>query len=133
MEVAIMDAETTKEMCSHLEFLGYEVAHEGDLVARHDVHLNFLMRPLAGGILLAALVGGGDRAKRDRPGYLDFINSLNARARVARFYADEDSDLCIEAWYPDHYERSGFGAFMEVWNRDCMLLAATSEAVTYLR
>lgn len=129
-----MAASTVEQMGTHLEFLGYEVSRDDQLTkARHPRKLNFAMRPLAGGILFTAIFGCSEDAKRNRPGYLEMINSLNDKAVIARFYADKDSDFFIEAWHPDHYERAAFGAFMQVWDRDCGLMADHSEAAKFLR
>jgi len=88
----------------------------------------------AGGILFATIFACDDNAKRDRSSYLELINSLNNKAAIARFYADEDSDFFIEAWHPDHYDRTGFGIFIEAWDRDCALLAKSwLEASKYLK
>jgi hypothetical protein len=128
-----MGTKTIDQISNHLEFLGYTVAHEGNITsAKHNSRLGILMKPLGGGILFTTIFGGADHAKRDRIGYLELVNSLNNQAAVARFYADKDSDFIIEAWHPDAYDRTAFGVFMETWNRDCALLAE-SDAVKYLR
>ncbi|MCS7010573.1 MAG: hypothetical protein NZL98_04340, partial [Anaerolineales bacterium] len=75
--------------------------------------------------------GCSDNAKRNKLSYLELINSLNAKAAIARFYADEDFDFFIEAWYPNYYDRTGFGAFLETLDRDYRLLV-NSEADQYL-
>lgn len=126
-------ASTIEQMTTHLQFLGYETSQVDDATgARHPRKLNLLMKPLAGGVLFTAILGGNRNAKNKRSQYLDLINSLNNKAAVARFYADDDSDLFVEAWHPDWYERTAFGTFMEVWDHDCSLLLGDSEAVKYL-
>jgi len=121
-------------MAEHLQFLGYEIAREGELIlAKHPRKLNIVMKPLGGGILIAAFLACANEAKRDRPGYLDMINTLNARAVLARFYADEDSDLRMEAWHPDAYDRHTFGVFMDLWDRDSGLLLEAPGVKRYLK
>ncbi|HWP03413.1 MAG TPA: hypothetical protein VNL96_08155, partial [Gemmatimonadaceae bacterium] len=119
-----MIGETMEQMSRHVEFLGYEVTRDDKLVkARHTRKYNLIMKPLAGGVLFTCIFSGSENAHGDRAGYLELVNALNNRAGVARFYADKDSDLFVEAWHPDHYERGEFGEFMESWDRDCLLLA----------
>jgi len=128
-----MSVSTLEQIVTHLQFLGYEVSRDGDVTrAKHPRKFNVSIRPLAGGILFTTIFGCQDNAKRSKLGYLEMINSLNANAAIARFYADKDSDLFIEAWHPDYYERASFGAFMQIWDRDCNLLTANSEALKYL-
>ena len=128
-----MITNTLEQMSTHLQFLGYEIVRDDKLTrARHASKYNIILRPLAGGVLFTSIFGCSDNAKRNRAGYLDMINSMNNKAGVARFYADKDSDFFIEAWLPDHYDRTEFGAFLEAWDRDCGLLAE-SEAANYLR
>ncbi len=128
-----MIADTIEQMTTHLEFLGYEVSRDGDLTkARHPRRFNMVVRPLAGGVLFTAIFGASDNATRDRLGYLEMINALNANAGIARFYADKDADLFIEAWHPDYYDRADFGVFLEKLERDHHLLFG-AEGRKYLR
>jgi hypothetical protein len=128
-----MTTKALDSMLAHLEFLGYEVTQDGEIArAKHATRYNVSLRSFASGILLTRLFGANDTARQDKAGYLEFINSLNNKAAVARFYADKDMDLFIEAWYPDMYDRPSFGLFLEIWDRDCALMAE-SEAPKYLR
>jgi len=121
------------QISSHLQFLGYDVARDGEVVkAKHPQKLNILLKPLAGGVLFASIFRCSPLAKRDRLGYLNLINSLNNGAAVVRFYADKESNFFVEAWHPDNYDRAGFGAFMELWDRDCAQLLRSDEASRYL-
>lgn len=103
----------------HLEFLGYEITHEERFVrARHPLKPNLTVRTYGGGILHTAMWGCNDYAKEHSTEYLGWINGLNRDAAVVRYYADEDLDLFIEAWYPNIYERPHYGSFLEAWDRD---------------
>jgi hypothetical protein len=129
-----MSAGTLNRMAEHLQFLGYEIAREGELIlARHPRKLNIVMKPFGGGVLIASILACAGEAKRDRQGYLDVINTLNARAALARFYADEDSDLRMEAWHPDAYDRHTFSAFMGLWDHDSRLLLEVPKVARYLK
>jgi hypothetical protein len=129
-----MSAGTLDQMAEHLQFLGYEIAREGELIlAKHPRKLNIVMKPFGDGVLIASIFACADEAKRDRQGYLDMINTLNARAVLARFYADEDSDLRMEAWHPNAYDRHTFSAFMELWDHDSGLLLEAPKVERYLK
>lgn len=128
-----MSEDVMEQIGVHLEFLGYQVSKDGEIMrARHQSQPNFLVRRLAGGILFVSIFGCNDNAKKDRLGYLEMLNSLNDKASVARFYADKDSDLFIEAWYPDYYDRAEFGVFMQAWDRDILTLLMAG-AERYIR
>ncbi|MDI7275849.1 MAG: hypothetical protein QME94_07710 [Anaerolineae bacterium] len=129
-----MPTDTIGQMGTHLQFLGYDVSHEDErTIARHPQKLNFSMKSYGRGVLFTAIMSGSKNAQRNKPKYLEFINTLNTKAAVVRFYADEDCDLFLEAWYPDRYERTEFGALMELWERDCLLLVANAaDALAYL-
>lgn len=129
-----MSTDIIKQISDHLQFLGYEISPDGERVrAVHPRKFNILIRPLGGGVLFTAIFGCSSQAKIDRLGYLEVINSLNESAAVARFYADKDADLFIEAWYPDYYDRTEFGRFVDVWYRDCGLLSENTSLSKYLR
>ena len=121
------------QMVTHLQFLGFEVERDGDIVkARHRTRVNILLRDFRGGVLLTSIFGCQDNAKRNRSGYLDFINLMNQRATVVRFYADKDSDFFMESWYPGTYDRALFGGFLDLWEEDVARLAG-SDAQKYLK
>jgi len=120
---------------THLEFLGYAVEpqEEQRYAVSHTARVNFIMRPFAGGVLFTVYFKSSDQAKTEPLQYLGFVNALNQNAAVARFYADPDGDLCIECWHPSNYERSQFGHFIQMWNRDnSELLQERPELSTFL-
>jgi hypothetical protein len=111
------------KMVDHLSFLGYDMERKGQdespyVVASHEARPNLVLRNHAGGILIQSAFKSSDAAKADTEGYLSFMNSLNMKANVTRYYADNDWDFVIEAWHPDMYDRSAFGIFMDMWHRD---------------
>ena len=125
--MAILD-----DMVTHLQFLGYEVERDGDLVkAKHRTRVNILLRDFRGGVLLTSIFGCKDDAKTHSLAYLDLINRLNQQATVLRFYADKDSDFFMEAWHPGTYDRELFGSFLNLWDEDIARLAR-SDAEKFL-
>ncbi len=127
------EVKSLEPVLTHLEFLGYELERKEKIVlARHAKKLNLMVRSFAGGVLLTAILSAGPGAHRDRIGYLEMINGFNQEAAVVRFYADEDADLFLEAWYPDEYDRQAFGAFLELMERDHGLVFRNENAGRYL-
>jgi hypothetical protein len=127
---------TLDEVVTHLQFHGYDVTPKDQLrLARHAQKLNMTFRVNKGGILFTAFCGVSDQSKKDRKGFLEFINALNTKASVVRFYADADGDFTLEAWYPDHYERGLFGTFLDVWETETTLLlvAMGGDGLKYLK
>ena len=107
------------EFASHLEFLAYTVTeNEGAYTVEHETKPNFRFRAFSGGLLFSSAWRTSDVAKWETEGFLEFINTLNAKAAVARFYMDDDKDLIIEAWYPEQYEKAAFAHFLSLWERD---------------
>ncbi len=104
----------------HLEFLGYRVKEkpeaEGVYGATHDKRWHFVFNEQVGGIFFRSFVPTDDVATNAE--LESFVNDLHTKAIVARFYIDEDGDLAIEAWWPNIYERSAFGTFVDAWNQD---------------
>lgn len=114
-----MNTPTLDQMKTHLEFLGYQISQdEKRIMAHHNTKCDFTIRPLQGGFIFTAIFTGNQNAKGDKASFLDFINSLNNEAVLARFSADKDSDFFIEAWHPPSYERVAFAAFLDVLDQD---------------
>ncbi len=114
-----MENKTMEEISTHLQFLGYEaLPKEGFTIFKNPKKINFVVKPYKSGFLTQAIFSCTDSAKSDVAGYLRVLNTLNQNASVARFYADTDSDLIAEAWYPDMYAKDKFASFMECWDSD---------------
>lgn len=129
-----MGESTLDQISSHLAFLGYEITQRDESVrATHPTKYNLLLKPFRGGVLFACFFGGSDRARSDPGAFLEFINSLNAKAALTRFYADDDRDLVIECWHPDHYDRLLFGRFLDLLERDTGLLMEADRSQDFLR
>ena len=126
-------SEDLEQVRRHLEFLGYETTDEGEgrIAAKHASKPNFVARDFHGGCLLSAYFKAAPPALQNRAAYLEAINSINAPATIARFYADSDSDLAMEAFYSFPYERSAFGHFMELWDQD-FIRVLTSDIPKFL-
>lgn len=131
-----MSANTLDQIINHLQFLGYEITQKNELrIASCPKKMTANIRVFKGGILFTAFNRTESVAKSDVVGFLRFINTLNTNAAVARFYADKDFDLAIEAWYPDFYEKSKFGVFWDAWETDSfgLLVVNAEEAMKYLK
>jgi hypothetical protein len=130
--------DTLERIAEHLRYLGYAVepmTDNGVVIARHAAKMNLVIRARFGGILITTLNTGHETARTDRAAYLSYINSLNRKARVVRFYADDSGDLYMEAWHPDWYDRAQFGVFLETWERDTttLLFEFEEETTKYLK
>ena len=109
-----------EEAVNHLEFLGYTITRKEETTwAQHAVKLNITLKLYRQGLLLSSFLRADEKARVDRAGFREFINKLNEQASVARFYADGDGDLAMEAWFPDGaYERIRFGHFLSLREQD---------------
>lgn len=115
---------TINSMAEHLEYLGYSIDHDdasGERVflAVHPDRPKFVFRPFAGGVLFSlGFAINKAKVEANMEGISHFLNQLNKNATVMRCYTDEDSDIMVESYFPDYYEKSGFGVFVDLWQRD---------------
>jgi len=82
---------------------------------------------------LISIYGCEEAAKQDRPGYLEFINMANASAGISRYYAGQESDFFIEAWYSGEYSQIDFGRFLDLWDADFEKLTRVPGVERYLK
>ena len=137
------DESIVAKVSEHLGYIGYTVKKEqppagtnADVrIATHPQKLNILVRDFNNGVMVQTLLRGNDTAKAEVLEYLSFVNDLNRASAVVRWYADKDSDLLGEAWYPGPYDRTGFGVFFDSWHRDTesQLTRAADAAKRFLR
>jgi hypothetical protein len=121
------------EYKAHLEFLGYTVTDgEASLIARHDTNYNISVKSYNGGVLVVTFFGTTSKAKRDRVGFLEFLNGMNAGSVAARYYEDNEGDVIVEGWYPGAYDRANFGVFIEKFNLIGEELGGSDTAADYL-
>jgi len=113
-----------RKFLNHLKFLGYTIEErDGETFsAKHEWLLNMFIEEKPAGIFFYAWISGNTIAAIDKAGFLECVNSLNAKTIVLRFYADKENDLVLDAWYPKPYNRIGFAAFMDLLNHDMRLL-----------
>jgi len=124
------------QVTEHLKFLGYEITKDGDrLKAKHPKYFNLAIRKYKGGMLFTTYLGASSNAKRNRPAFLELVNSLNNDATVSRAYLDKDGDLTMEAWYPGSYQKTAFSLFMDEWSKDTaeQLQKKADEAIKFLK
>lgn len=116
---------------THLEFEGYDVSmNSSRMKATHDTELNFFIKKYRGGMLLTSFFGGNDYSTRNRKGFLDAINQLNAKAAASRYYIDSDGDLAIEAFYPGAYNKKSFANFLEAFELERTHLTDMGDDIT---
>lgn len=68
--------------------------------------------------MLSAEFGCRPDAKDALAEKLEFANSFNGKASVARAYVESDGDIMVEAWYPRAYVREDFGVFIDNFQND---------------
>ncbi|HSH01499.1 MAG TPA: hypothetical protein VLL52_03200 [Anaerolineae bacterium] len=118
----------------HLEFLGYEIRHEEKMSrAIHPRRWNLGVRDYKGGILFSSFLRSNDWAKSNQGDYVQFINGVNQKVALARFYVDDDGDFVMEAWWVGGYDRTTFGRFMEQWQEDTWGPLHTEEAAQFFQ
>ena len=100
------------EFFKHLEFLGYSVECEDDerdfWVARGGSHPGTLtIRPIEYGLLFLALypLPSGFECEH--------VNKLNKTSIVSRFVIADEDIIAQECFYPNNYNKQGFGKFMD--------------------
>jgi hypothetical protein len=112
-----MPAKQTRDIESHLEFLGYETEvsndEHGDTVsATSGTQPNLVVRSVKVGLIITIRWSGVDsRVLKNRDFYVA-MNEANAKAIFAKwFYQDVDGEVMINVETALHrYERQEFGA-----------------------
>jgi len=124
-----------QEIVDHLKFMGYQVTVGEDqdkIEVTHPVHLNFLLRPFRGGLLISTYFIATEYGKANRAEFVEFANELNVEAAAARYYIDKDGDLAIEGYYPGDYDKSRFQVFLDAFNLTQGQLAERGETLRKL-
>ena len=117
-----MEVSVITEMISHLEFLGYEITKkEGEppmFYLRHSDRTSIVISEDYPGYSFRTFMSVRAEVKNRHSKYLEFINQLNSRSIVARFHYRENLNLVASSWFPNNYEKTTFGRFMDCWNND---------------
>jgi hypothetical protein len=93
----------------HLEFFGYNcVFDENGVGAFHPTKPYLRCYPLGGDVALLSPFAINETAKKDRAGFLEFLNQANAKTGVCKYY-ENNGNLFIQATYVGEYERPRFG------------------------
>jgi hypothetical protein len=114
-----MPLQTMKQICDHLNFLGYEITKENKLtIAKHHRKMALFIEESLEIVMIASIFTSGEMAKSDKVGYLEFINSLNRDAFLTRVYIGMATNLIFEASFQGIYDKTTFGRFLEILDRD---------------
>lgn len=118
-------ADAVDQICTHLEFLGYEIARRdgGAVAAKHQTHFNVVFRQYPYGILFSVFFGINAEGKARKEHVSLRCNAFNKESRVTRAYLDEDVDLVLEATFPLIYDKTAFGVFIEAFNVDLRMFS----------
>ena len=107
-----------KEIERHLEFHGYTVKYEDDVLkAVHSSKPAFWVHPSLEGALFMALFELGPGARSNRNALYAFVNKATMKSIVAKFGSNDDS-LAISAWYPNLYDKRSFSEFFDQYMAD---------------
>jgi hypothetical protein len=128
-----MDKKVLEQMATQLGYMGYNVEIKEDLVlAKHEIKPNFALKAMGGGILLKSGFRANEKTSYSYDEFLELMNELNKKAIIVRFFADEDRDLALEAWFPPVYDPHAFGLFLSGFDRDVALLHSNPEMREFL-
>jgi hypothetical protein len=102
-----MTAKAFEQILAHIKSLGYEIVREDERIfaeSHSTDKSSFYLSQNGRGIQFMYITEANAYAKQDRLGYLEFINNLNNKANVARYYTNKEYRLFILAWYPYLYD-----------------------------
>ncbi|SRR6266446_4247876 len=122
-----MSNDLLKQLAEHLTYAGYEVEEpaEGRVSAKHRSKLDFSLKVFRNGILLAATFATQTaEIEKDELAYKKLLNDMNRYLTVLRVYDRDHKQLVLEAWYPPHYDKREFAAFLDVLDADTGVLAS---------
>lgn len=126
-----VDRSSVKE---HLQFLGYDVTEdeEGNLRADHPRKPRFGIKFFPDGFMHASVWETSAAARESSDEFFRYLNGLNQAAFVCRYYADDDFDLFIEAFYIGRYERQTYGRFVSLWDEDLLRMIKNPQSERFL-
>ena len=73
-----------------------------------------------------------DEGKENTDNLFEYVNSLNSRANVCRFFLDDDLNLCREAWHPNIYEEFAFDMFIKDLDTDIDLIYSDDKIAAHV-
>lgn len=122
-------------LVNHLKIAGYEVEIRDNetLTVKSRTEPNFIIRGTDEGLLFRCFFGGSNKAKANRTGFVGFVNQLNEKAMLVRYYVDSDTDLAIEALFPGDYDQRLLTIFLNSWRKDQMRLASTTGVTEWIK
>lgn len=124
------------KIISHLEYFGYECKigkSKHTALCTHSLRVNILLEETETRFILKSSVKVTEKVKSNRHDYLEFLDELNRKSRVTRYYSDDDLDFVMETWYPKVYDKLHFGHFMDHWDVDTgVLIEANDNAKQFL-
>lgn len=116
-----------KKVIDHLEYVGYKRVDyntkEGWTTAflTSDKYSNMIIRCKKGsGLLFSARYNlNKEKVVANTPRLLEIINEGNGKSVLTNFcILDEESTLICFGWYPEVYDKTSFGSFIDLLNRD---------------
>lgn len=116
------EAPSLESAIDHLEFLGYRAQKDDTGVnLTHDKKPFVRIYSDKGSDRVIFLVpfNIGSGARTDPQGFTEFLNRVNNRTALCKFYVNKDR-LFVQSLYSGPYEKSSFGSFFdafleEVW------------------
>src|SRR2546430_15033664 len=116
-----MAAKAFEQILAHLKSLGYEIIHRDEKIyaqSHSTGKYSFYISQNGRGIQFLETNSANAYAKQDRAGFLEYINNLNNKASVARYYTNKEYRLFILAWYPYLYDQVTFDMFLDDFDDD---------------
>lgn len=108
-----------QDFTNHLSYNGYKCTVQGNVVqAVHGSKLSFTLSRYGNGILIKAWFRKKNNEQESLQKLILIANEMNSKASLARFYADNEGDLVMSAWYPLPYTKDNFSSFLDTWETD---------------
>jgi hypothetical protein len=117
---------------NHLEFNGYKIEEEEDLLfGRHLRKANLVLKKIEDrGILINIQYDVKENVKRIN--LLEFINSLNTEFLFVKAYIDDESLMHIETFLEGEYDRTNFSIILDNIEFDMNILFQNELTETYI-
>jgi hypothetical protein len=115
-----------EQVLTHFEFLGYEIDKKDEvIIAKYRDRFQYHVNEFEYGILLSMYLILNSQGTKNIGTVLERVNEFNKEARVSRctlINVDNIPFLSIEAYFPNAYEKSAFGIFLDTLYLDVMIL-----------
>lgn len=108
---------------NHLEFHGYRIEEEEDLIfCHHQRKHNLILRSVPDrGVLVSTIYHTAENVRRIE--LLEYINRINGDILFSKAYVDDEDSFIVETFFEGEYDRTNFSLLLENIDFDISIIS----------